>query len=164
LTFPVSIYAYQNLLVAFILFVVVLDGILRTPEPKTFQARQLCLLCQCPLLWCRAKSSTLWRLCWEAWHTLCLEQFTTVHICTLFQPLYTDDQLCVLHCTASWRHPDISSGLESEFILTNERPAHEPYRPFIILPHTATNRPTNHPSDHPTITTHRSSLLELKNH
>ena len=67
-------------------------------------------------------------------------------MCTLFQPLYTYDQLFVLNCTATWRHPGISRGLESEFILTNERPAHEPHRPIIILPHTATNRPTIHPS------------------
>jgi hypothetical protein len=73
---------------------------------------------------------------------------TSVHlyICTLFQPVYTYDQLFVLNCKDTWRHPGINRGLESEFILTNERPAHEPHRPIIILPHTATNRPTIHPS------------------
>jgi hypothetical protein len=92
-----------------------------------------------------------------AWNSLRL------YICTLFQPLYTYDHLFVLHCAATWRHPGISRGLESEFILTNERPAHEPHRPIIILPHTFFQRQTIHPSIHPTITTHRSSLPELKN-
>jgi hypothetical protein len=74
-----------------------------------------------------------------AWNSLLL------YMCTLFQPLYTYYQLFVLHCTATWRHPGISRGLESEFILTNERPAHETNRPIIILPQ------TDHPTDHPTI-------------
>jgi hypothetical protein len=82
-------------------------------------------------------------------------------MCTLFKPLYTYDQLFVLHCTATWRQPGIIRGLESEFILTNERPAHEPHRPIIIVPNTFF--PTNRPTIHPTITTHRSSLPELNN-
>ena len=52
-----------------------------------------------------------------AWNSLLL------YICTLFQPLYTYDQLFVLHCTAAWRHPGISrvlvGGLESKALPVN---------------------------------------------
>ena len=51
-----------------------------------------------------------------AWNSLLM------YIRKLFQPLYTYDQLFVLNCTATWRHLGISRGLESKFILTNERP------------------------------------------
>jgi hypothetical protein len=66
--------------------------------------------------------------------------YCTMYMCKLFQPLDTYNQLFILHCTATWRKPGISRGLESEFILTNERPALETHLPIIILPQTQKHR------------------------
>jgi hypothetical protein len=39
-----------------------------------------------------------------------------LYMCTLLYT-YTYDELFLLHCTATWHHPGIGRGLESEFIL-----------------------------------------------
>ena len=72
----------------------------------------------------------------ESWENLSNSKL--YRICHTWKQIL-NNEAPFMHCTASWHQHGISRGLESKFILTNKRPAHEPHRPIIILPHTHTH-------------------------